>query len=293
MAETWIKIRHALLRSPKIRQLARQLNCNKNEALGVAVAWLMWVDEQSADGETFLTPAELDEEIGSVGAIASLVAIGWAVLNEDGTVAALEFGKHCGASAKRRAQDASRLAEKRNVRKMSASKADKNTTNVGKMSASKADKNTTKSGQNSDKCPQNVRFESGQNYDQRREEKNIIGSNSVPNNTTVVLSDDSPKKARSGKTPPESADEVRAFMAGYGLCSLTGDELTNCAAGFFDEMEASGWTTRNGAPVFDWHALARKYCRSWQLRSASAAIADRKSAQPVVYRSDRPQNYDL
>lgn len=58
MAETWIKVRHALLRSPKIRQLARQLNCNKNEALGVAVAWLMWVDEQSADGETFLTPAE-------------------------------------------------------------------------------------------------------------------------------------------------------------------------------------------------------------------------------------------
>ena len=276
MAETWIKIRHALLRSPKIRQLARQLNCNKNEAFGVAVAWLMWVDEQSADGETFLTPVELDEEIGSAGAVAALVEIGWAVLNEDGTVASLEFGKHCGASAKRRAQDARRVDEKRSVRK---------------MSAFEADKNRTKIGQKSDKCPQNVRFESGQKSDQRREEKNNIGINSVPNNTTVVLSDDEPKKARAGKTPPESADEVRAFMACYGLCALSGDELTNCAAGFFDEMEASGWTTRNGAPVFDWHALARKYCRSWQLRSA--AIADRKSAQPVVYRSDRPQNYDL
>ena len=115
----------------------------------------------------------------------------------------------------------------------------------------------------------------------------------MPSNTTVVLSDDEPQKARAGKPTPSSADEVRSFMAGYGLCSLTGDELTNCAAGFFDEMEASGWTARNGAPIFDWQALARKYCRTWQQRSATAAIAARKAQPAVVYRSERPQNYDL
>lgn len=283
MAETWVKIRHTLLRSPKIRQLSRQLNCNKNEALGIAVAWLMWVDEQSADGETFLTPAELDEEIGSAGAIAALVEIGWAGLNEDGTVAALEFGKHCGASAKRRAQDARRVDEKRSVRKMSASEADKNRTKIGHLSAFDADK-----------CPQNVRFESGQKSDQNKNKReNIMEEIKVPSNTTVVLSADEPKKARAGKPSPSSADEVRDFMAGYGLCSLTGDELTNCAASFFDEMEAAGWTGRNGAPIFDWQALARKYCRGWQQRSAAAAIAARKAQQPVAYRSELPKNYDL
>ena len=280
MAETWIKVRHNLVRSSKPRALMRALKCSKNEALGAALTWLCWVDEQTDDGLTYMLPDELDDELACPGLTAALVQIGWAAIAEDGTVIAVDYGKHCGASAKRRAQEARRIGEKRSARILSASNADKCTHQMRT------------------KNEQSVRIECGQMYAsnayQRREEKNIIKEEKkVPSNTTVVLSADEPKKARAGKPTPSSADEVRDFMAGYGLCSLTGDELTNCAAGFFDEMEAAGWTGRNGAPVFDWQALARKYCRGWQQRSAAAAIAARKTQQPVAYRSELPKNYDL
>lgn len=109
----WLKVRHALVRSAKIRMLMRELHCNKMTALGLAVAWLCWVDEQTSDGQTHLTPDELADELGFRGCAEALCAIGWAALGEDGCVVALEFGKHCGASSKERSENARYQAEYR------------------------------------------------------------------------------------------------------------------------------------------------------------------------------------
>ena len=109
----WLKVNHSLVRSPKIRGLMRALHCKKHAALGLAVSWLCWVDEQTTDGQTGLLPDELDDEIGFRGCAEALISIGWAAQGEDGCVYALEFGKHCGETAKKRADDARRQAEKR------------------------------------------------------------------------------------------------------------------------------------------------------------------------------------
>ena len=109
----WLKVNHSLVRSAKIRGLMRELRCKKHAALGLAVNWLCWVDEQTKDGQTGLSPDELDDEIGFRGCTDALISIGWAALGEDGCVYALEFGKHCGASAKKRSEDARRQHDKR------------------------------------------------------------------------------------------------------------------------------------------------------------------------------------
>ena len=109
----WLKLNHSLVRSPKSRGLMRALRCKKHAALGLAVAWLCWVDEQTTDGQTGLSPDELDEEIGFRGCAEALISIGWAALGVDGLVYAVEFGKHCGATAKKRAEDAVRKANQR------------------------------------------------------------------------------------------------------------------------------------------------------------------------------------
>ena len=109
----WLKLNHSLVRSPKVRGLMRELRCNKMTALGLAVSWLCWIDEQTTDGRTNLLPDELAEEIGFRGGVEALISIGWAALGEDGCVVACEFGKHCGDSAKKRAEDARRQSNKR------------------------------------------------------------------------------------------------------------------------------------------------------------------------------------
>lgn len=107
----WLKVNHSLVRSAKIRGLMRALHCKKHAALGLAVSWLCWIDEQTTDGRTGLLPEELDDEIGFRGCAEALISIGWAVLGEDGCVEAVEFGKHCGDSAKERAENARRVAK--------------------------------------------------------------------------------------------------------------------------------------------------------------------------------------
>lgn len=118
----WLKINHTLVRSAKIRGLMRALRCKKASAVGTALLWLCWIDEQTEDGHTGLTADEMDEELGVRGAVAALVSIGWAAVDEAGAVYALEFGKHCGMSAKARAENARRVASCK-ARKRAASKA--------------------------------------------------------------------------------------------------------------------------------------------------------------------------
>lgn len=117
----WLKVNHALVRSAKVRGLMRELRCKKHAALGLAINWLCWIDEQTKDGQTGLLPDELDDEIGFRGCTDALISIGWAALGEDGCVYALEFGKHCGVSAKARAENARRVAKcKANKKRVTA-----------------------------------------------------------------------------------------------------------------------------------------------------------------------------
>lgn len=114
-----MKLLHTSPRNPKLRVLMRELGCNRFEARGLAWTWLLWVDEQTTDGRTGLLPVELDDEIGREGLADALCACGWARVDEqDGTVCAVDFGKHCGETAKKRADDARRQSESRSRKRV-------------------------------------------------------------------------------------------------------------------------------------------------------------------------------
>ena len=127
----WLKINHSLLRSPKLKKLALLLGVDDDTALGCAVRWLMFIDEQTTDGNTELEPAGVDSVLGREGASAALISIGWAVTDMSHCMCATDFEKHCGDTAKKRSQNArrqslSRLRSKskhRNARALPASNA--------------------------------------------------------------------------------------------------------------------------------------------------------------------------
>ncbi len=106
----WLKINHSLLRSPKLKKLALLLGVDDDTALGCAVRWLMFIDEQTTDGNTELEPAVVDSVLGRDGASEALISIGWAVQNMSQHMCAVDYEKHCGDTAKRRSEDARRKA---------------------------------------------------------------------------------------------------------------------------------------------------------------------------------------
>lgn len=129
----WLKLLHTFPRNPKLRLLARRLKCHKLTAQGLAVQWLIFVDEQTTDGCTHLTVEEMDDELGFRGGAAALCEIGWASLDGDGCMVASEFGKHCGATAKKRAEDAARQGASRERKKLRSARDEcheKNVTSV-------------------------------------------------------------------------------------------------------------------------------------------------------------------
>lgn len=260
---SWIKINVTLPRSPKILLLGQYLGISRHEALGLAVEWLTWLDGVSSDGETGLTVEQVDELFpchaksvtGCHATFAqALLAVGWAGVNEHGELYAIKYTEHNGDSAKKRAQ-ASKRKGKQRAKECHA----KSVTECHAKSVT-------------------------------REEKNISNNICIPKepiNTVCGVADVPPRL--SGKPKPESAEEVRRFMAGQAVCGLKGEELEACANGFFDDMEACGWTVRNGNPLFDWHAAARKYLTTWQRNLGRGS----KGSEGVVYRSQKKQNYDL
>ena len=125
MAGDWIKMRADLHTHPKVVRMASALKADRLRIVGgLHSAWCLF-DVHSVDG--FLdgySAGTLDDLIGFPGFSRAMMAVGW--LEENGESLVMpRFEAHNGQSAKRRAQDADR---KRNVRKASASEADKKRT---------------------------------------------------------------------------------------------------------------------------------------------------------------------
>lgn len=110
----WMKLLLTFPRNPRLREIMRGLKTkDKDSAIGFAVRWLIFVQEQTTDGCTGLLPDELDDELGRKNATASLLKCGWAYKNEEGCVCAAEFEKHCGETAKKRAVECRKKALQR------------------------------------------------------------------------------------------------------------------------------------------------------------------------------------
>lgn len=112
----WIKIMTTLPKSVAIYRLMRELRCKRHAALGLALDWLCWLDANSTDGNTGLLDEEISDVLGWPRAAEALDAIGWVSHDEQGCVVAVEYAKHNGESAKKRAEDARRQQRSRLVR---------------------------------------------------------------------------------------------------------------------------------------------------------------------------------
>lgn len=146
MAGDWIKMRADLHTHPKVVRMASALKADRLRIVGgLHSAWCLF-DVHSVDGLLDGYSADtLDDLIGFPGFSRAMMAVGW--LEENGESLVMpRFEAHNGQSAKRRAQDADR---KRNVRKASASEADKKRTREEKRREDIKDKPHTGSEQNS------------------------------------------------------------------------------------------------------------------------------------------------
>lgn len=94
MRGSWTPLLAKLTRSPKMRELARELKCDFDSALGAAVRWIMFTEEQFHDSpETHMTPQEMDDELRRSGLTRGLQKIGW-VSVQYGYVVVQEHRKH-------------------------------------------------------------------------------------------------------------------------------------------------------------------------------------------------------
>lgn len=137
MAGDWIKMRSDLFTHPKVVRISSALKADTLRTVGGLMSVWCLFDAHSIDGKLEGYSAEaLDDLLRWPGFSAAMVAVRW--LDVEGESLVLpEFDTHNGASAKRRAQDADR---KRNVRKESASDADKLRTREEKRREEKKEK---------------------------------------------------------------------------------------------------------------------------------------------------------
>ena len=138
MAGDWIKMRHSLLSHPKTVRMMSALKADKFRIVGGLMSVWCLFDTHSEDGRlSGYTLETLDAMAAWDGFSAAMQAVEWLGVEDDGTLVLPRFDTHNGQSAKRRAQDSDR---KREVRKLSASEADKKRTREEKRREEKEEK---------------------------------------------------------------------------------------------------------------------------------------------------------
>lgn len=233
----------SLLTSPKMQKLARLLHTDRLHAVGLAFAWLAWLDTQTTDGHSGLTPEDLDDILGVQGAISALQAIGWCAIDDAGEVLAVDWEQHNGESAKKRALGARRF-ERYAARKKADAKANAKT--------------------NAEALEERCNTNAGASENAlAREDKNIVSYHNAPARVREEGCDE-------GAMP--SVDEVRAVMG--QMPYLRDDALASCAESFILTMQARGWVDARGLPVQDWRAAARLYAKTYAENKARDAARD-------------------
>lgn len=142
MAGDWIKWQRGLSRKPEVLRMSARLGRSRHEIAALLMEVWEWTDEQVADPdeegnaivriESGQARAFIDHLTGLLGFAEAMSAENW-ISFRSAHVAFPNWGRHNGKSAKRRALDAERKRSERSdegkdVRKPSASKADKKRT---------------------------------------------------------------------------------------------------------------------------------------------------------------------
>lgn len=113
MAGDWIKMRGNLWDDPRVSRVCDLTDCGEAQAIG-GLYWLWNTADQHTENGILpgLTSRQIDRKTGIQGFAAALIAIGWIVDLPEG-ISIVRFEEHNGASAKKRAVTAKRVANHR------------------------------------------------------------------------------------------------------------------------------------------------------------------------------------
>ena len=136
---SWIKWAKGLIRRPEVLQIASRLGRSPREVAAILMELWEWADDNVVpENESAKCPGfvrivsgncpPIDGILSVDGLTKCLVDVGWLIVHED-RIEFPKFGRHNGKSAKQRALDAERVAERRarspqNVRVLSGLKPD-------------------------------------------------------------------------------------------------------------------------------------------------------------------------
>ena len=228
-----------------MHRLARLLKIDRMHAVGLALTWLAWLDEQTVDGCSGLTPEELDGMLGMQGVTDALLAIGWCEIDEAGEVRALDWEQYNGESAKKRALGARRF-ERYAARKKADAKAN------AKTNAQALE----------ERCETNAdAYENAL----AREDKNIYSSPTCPRARACE---------EGGEFTEPTLEQVVAIVGRMPYGNMDAEERERCAHAFLCDMQGRGWVDVRGLPVHDWTAAASAYAQRWATNLAREATRD-------------------
>lgn len=220
---SWIKLEVTLPNKPVVQHVKRACQCSINEAVGLVVRVLCWADGITEDGvcEGY-TPADVDETFGASGLAAGLLNAGWVTQTSDGWLAFLDWDRHNGENAKKRALNARAAVKSR------ANKKDQMT-------------NVTK---NYDENVTNVIKK--RELDKIRDSKTeVLLSNAHTGARGECVNFSKEEKdflAAYGKQPRNAEGFREAFDEAVGLYPL--NALTACAALYVEELRERDGSTR-------------------------------------------------
>jgi hypothetical protein len=153
MSMPWIKMRTDICDDLKVEEMAEITGLDVFGVVGRLQLLWSWVGSKSEDGVNVLTTDDrINRRVQCDNFATALRQVGW-IKGEDKAITFVNFTEHNGATAKKRAVDAARMAKKRGCRKSVASDATKTrpekrreeksksspTENKGDRSASRSD----------------------------------------------------------------------------------------------------------------------------------------------------------
>ena len=113
VAGDWIKVEVSLPDKPEVWQIAEILGIDSDAVVGKLIRMWSWFDAHTETGNAKgVTPALLDRLTFVTGFAEAMIEVGWLEHHADGLVQ-VNFDKHTGASAKKRAETSRRVAKHR------------------------------------------------------------------------------------------------------------------------------------------------------------------------------------
>lgn len=113
MAGDWLKFEKSTPDKPEVFAIAADLDIDPDAVVGKLMRIWSWFDSHTENGNApSVTSALLDRIAGVSGFVQSMQKCGWIVVESDG-ISLPNFDRHCGITAKQRAQNNKRVSKLR------------------------------------------------------------------------------------------------------------------------------------------------------------------------------------